>query len=160
MRARTSKRDSDDGLMMVELRNAQKAVRIDAGRLKRQAQAALEEIGMGERLLSILLTGDGEMARLHERWMDDPSPTDVLSFPAGAVPGGPAVSSPPRILGDIAISTETAARRRPADPQAEIRRYLIHGILHLAGHDHRTKPERLRMSRQARRLELLCRARG
>ena len=139
--------------MPVELRNAQRAVWVDARRLKRQAEALLEALGRGGSVLSILLADDRRMARLHARWMGEPGPTDVLSFPTGEK--GPALkTSPiPQVLGDIALSVETAARRRPKDLAGELLRCLIHGLLHLTGQDHRNKEERLRMNRRARRLE-------
>ena len=128
--------------MPVELRNAQRAVPLDTRRLKRQAEALLAAAGQEGSVLSVLLTDDRRMARLHERWMGEPGPTDVMSFPMGEA----------RILGDVVISVETAARRRPKNPAGEVLRYLVHGLLHLTGHDHRRKAERLRMDRQARLL--------
>lgn len=110
--------------------------------------------GCEDQLLSILLTDDRRIGRLHGHWMSDPAPTDVLSFPAGK-PGArihPGTRLAPVVLGDIVISVETAARRRPADPHAETRRYLVHGFLHLLGYDHRTRSGRRRMSRRARAL--------
>lgn len=101
----------------------------------------LEAIGRPEATLSVLLTDDREMAQLHERWMGEAGPTDVLSFPMGDP-----------LLGDIAISVETAARRRPRDVEGEVTRALIHGLLHLIGHDHARKPDKDRMDREARRL--------
>ena len=130
-------------MMPVELRNEQRAVPLDTRRLKRQAEGLLREVGRRGSVLSVLLTDDRRMALLHERWMGEEGPTDVMSFPM----------SEAGILGDIVISAETAARRRPRDPAGEVLRYLVHGVLHLAGHDHRRKAERLRMNRQARLLK-------
>lgn len=134
---------------MVELRNEQRKTRLPALRLKQEAQRVLEALDLGDRTLSVLLTGDRRMAGLHERWMGEEGPTDVMSFPFTPAPLCPLPSS---ILGDVVISAETAARRRPRDVPAEVKRYLIHGILHLAGHDHRTLPQRKRMNRLARAL--------
>ena len=75
--------------------------------------------------------------------------------PERALPGNP--GPPPCVLGDIVISAETAARRRPRDPQSEVIRYLIHGLLHLVGYDHRLSSQRVRMNRQAQRLQKLVR---
>jgi len=99
-----------------------------------------------------LLTDDQEMAELHERWMGDPSPTDVLSFPARAKVPFPGVVP---FLGDIAISVETAARRAPGDPIKEIEKYLVHGVLHLVGHNHAKMAEKKKMWAEARRLRRL-----
>ncbi len=155
--------------MPVELRNAQRTVRLDLRRLRGAARQMLEAVGRPEATLSVLLTGDREMAQLHERWMGEPGPTDVLSFPMGEVmkrrngePGKRRWSrfadspTPPfshsNVLGDIAISVEMAARRRPRDVQREVTRLLIHGLLHLIGHDHVRATDRRRMDREARRL--------
>ncbi len=129
--------------MPVELRNEQLRVRIDGRRLQRQAELLLAAVGRADSVLSILVTDDRRIAPLHERWMGEPGPTDVMSFPMEEA----------RILGDIVISAETAARRRPKDPHGEMLRYLVHGLLHLTGQDHTTARERLRMDRKARLLE-------
>ena len=78
-------------------------------------------------------------------------PTDVLSFPLDETPQ--AVPEP--LLGDIVISVETARRQAAAYDaplQREIYRLLIHGLLHLKGHDHLAAPERRTMQREERRL--------
>lgn len=141
---------------LVELRNSQRRVRLDTRRLRRHAQICMEHLGLGRRVLSILLTDDRRMGRLHGRWMADPRPTDVLSFPARESRPVQEIRSeralPPPLLGDIAISVETAARRRPRDVFSEAQRYLVHGLLHLAGYDHLRRQERRRMERQARSL--------
>ncbi len=141
--------------MPVELRNAQRRIRVDVRRVKRVAEKLLEGLRREKMVLSLLLTGDRQMATLHERWMGDPSPTDVLSFPMKAVRPEPVEGQRPRLLGDIAISVEMAARRHPRDPMKEIEKYLIHGILHLVGHDHVRAVDHKKMSAEARRLSRL-----
>ena len=89
------------------------------------------------------------------------APTDVLSFPlfepfalpSAAAKGG--AHGPERLLGDVVISLDTAARQArdyDASLNDEIERLLIHGILHLIGHDHERPGERRRMVREERRL--------
>ena len=134
--------------MAVEMRSTQRRVRIDLRRLRRDAQRLLDAVGCRDHELSILLTDDRQMARLHQYWMDLSGPTDVMSFEGDAE--CPKMERP--LLGDIAISAETAARRRPADPQREALRYLTHGLLHLVGLDPRTRAQRLRMNRKTREL--------
>ncbi len=68
--------------MPFELRCAQRRIRVDLRRVKQVAEKLLEGVQREKMVLSVLLTDDQEMAALHERWMGDPSPTDVLSFPA------------------------------------------------------------------------------
>lgn len=157
-------------MMPVELRNAQRSYRLDTRALRRDAQRLLEAVGCPEATLSILLTDDRQMSQLHERWMGEKGPTDVLAFPQEAVGQGKRVEgkgngasfsnvpfpfAPSPFLGDVAISVETARRRNPSDPEREIRRYLVHGLLHLVGRDHAGKEERLRMQKETRRLLLV-----
>ena len=152
--------------MPVELLNSQTKLRLDTRRLKQKVRMLLKELGIPAVTVSILLTDDREMTRLHERWMNDPTPADVLSFPVletiPRVQGSQdacrprfseSLPSPPVVLGDIAISVERAKRRRPQDPLGEVVSYLVHGMLHLAGHDHQKVSDRRRMERQARHLK-------
>lgn len=89
--------------------------------------------------LSIVLTDDETIQALNRDFRGKDRPTDVLSF--SQVEGeGPKVSGHgPQVLGDVVISVDTAARqareaRRTLD--AEICHLLVHGVLHLLGHDH------------------------
>jgi probable rRNA maturation factor len=72
---------------------------------------------------------DAEIARVHEEFLGDPSPTDVITFPYSSVEGP--------IEGELVVSVETALReaeRRDTNPFDEVALYVIHGILHLCGH--------------------------
>jgi probable rRNA maturation factor len=91
------------------------------------------------------------MAELHGRFMDDPTPTDVLTFDLGDEheSGGDGIE------GEIVISVETArreAKRRRLPERQEVLRYLIHGTLHLIGYDDATPPQRRRMRREEDRV--------
>lgn len=134
--------------MAVDLRSEQRRVRLSALRLKKDAEILMKSLGMERRQLSVLLTDDRRMAELHERWMGEKGPTDVMSFSLED-------AAQPQLLGDIVISVETAARRRPAAVIQEVRRYLVHGLLHLAGHDHRLAGQRRRMRQRERTLRSL-----
>ncbi len=86
--------------------------------------------------ISLMLTDDAAVRDLNRAWRGKDSPTNVLSFPAPAldVPGV-------RPLGDIALALETVTREAEAEgkPLAEHATHLIvHGCLHLLGHDHDT----------------------
>ncbi|HEU4355488.1 MAG TPA: rRNA maturation RNase YbeY, partial [Actinomycetota bacterium] len=50
-----------------------------------------------------------------------------------------------RVLGDVVVCPAVAARNNPTDPSAEMRLLLVHGILHLLGHDHEREDERATM---------------
>ena len=90
--------------------------------------------------VSLLISMDSEMQELNATWRGIDRPTDVLSFTnEDAIPGYPA-----RLLGDIVISVETAeaqAKQRGHDLQREVRILLVHGLLHLLGHDHELSDE-------------------
>lgn len=119
--------------------------------MKKIGQGLLTAVQHSDAVLSVLLTDDRAMAQLHGRWMGEPTPTDVLSFSMGEVAYGSA-----EILGDIAISVETAMRRNPKNPSGEVLDYLIHGLLHLVGFDHLRGADRRRMNGQARRLKKIA----
>ena len=138
--------------MPVEIRNHQRRVRLSLPRIKKAAEALLQAVGRSDAVLSLLLVDDRQMGRLHQQWMGDPLPTDVLSFSQDPPVKRRSKGGPPDVLGDIVISAETAARRGPSAVGREIIRYLVHGVLHLAGHDHARPREKERMSREARRL--------
>ena len=105
----------------------------------------LDEAGLVE-LAAVCLAGEGvtsselsvsfvtveEMAELHERYADEEGPTDVLSFPLDEDEGEDGM----RLLGDVVIAPDVAVVNNPADPATELRLLLVHGILHLLGHDH------------------------
>jgi probable rRNA maturation factor len=106
---------------------------------------------LGERIadaeLSISLVTEDEIAELHERYLHEAGPTDVLSFPLDDEAGEDGV----RQLGDVVIAPAIAARNNPNDPAAELRLLLVHGILHLLGHDHMDDADRATMwARQER----------
>ena len=140
--------------MRVYLRDATRGKRFDRRKLKRTAARLLDEIGEREASLALSLVGDAAIRRLNRLHRGKDAPTDVLSFPLAAT--GP--SAPPgveRMLGDVVISVPTAARQAhdyDAPLQAELERLLIHGLLHLVGHDHERPAERRRMRIEERRL--------
>jgi len=109
------------------------AVRKALGRL-------LEELGHGDKSLTLILTNDAEMQALKRAYWGEDTPTDVLSFPTYE-PGDPFV---PAHLGDIVISLDTA--RRQAEGQGhslkdEVKVLAAHALWHLLGHDHQCEEE-------------------
>ncbi len=105
--------------------------------------------------LSLLLTDDAEMQRLNRAFRDQDKPTNVLSFPTepAAHWRAPATQLPeemPEQLGDVALGYQTVARE--ADQQGKpfadhLCHLVVHGVLHLLGHDHQTEPEAEEMER-------------
>ena len=95
------------------------------------------------------LVDDREIRRVHREFLDDDTPTDMISFLYEAGEG--AQDGP---FGELVISCETAlreARARGLPPRQELERYAIHGALHLLGHDDRTVEGRRRMRALERR---------
>lgn len=90
--------------------------------------------------LSILLVDEGVMERLHVQWMDEPGPTDVLSFPMDELRPTPDGKDPaPGLLGDVVLCPAVAERQAATaghSMQAELHLLTAHGILHLLGYDH------------------------
>ncbi len=123
---------------------------VDLGRLERQTAYLLDRLHLHPDVdVSIVLVDEDEMAHLHVEWMDEPGPTDVLSFPMDDLRQGD--SSGPRVegvLGDIVLCPAVAARQGDAaghGPDIEMALLLTHGVLHLLGHDHAETEEHERM---------------
>jgi probable rRNA maturation factor len=97
------------------------------------------------RDVAILLTSDDAIAALNAQYRGQDKPTNVLSFPAPALPPSIAFAEeeqPP--LGDIAIAYETVMReaaREAKPPIFHLAHLTVHGLLHLAGFDHETDAE-------------------
>ncbi|MDD2764426.1 MAG: rRNA maturation RNase YbeY [Opitutaceae bacterium] len=115
------------------------------------AVPGLHPVPAGE--LSLAFLTDAALARLHARFLDDPSVTDVITF-AGTPASG--------LAGEICVSADTArafARKHGRDFSAELTLYLVHGWLHLAGHDDLEPVRKKRMrAAEARAMRLLCAA--
>jgi probable rRNA maturation factor len=119
---------------------------VDVPGLVALARATLLAEGHERVELSVSFVDDREMAELHVRYMDEPGPTDVLSFPLDDEEHDGV-----RVLGDVVIAPAVAARNNAGDPAAELRLLLVHGILHILGYDHEADDERAEMwSRQER----------
>ncbi|WP_058235713.1 rRNA maturation RNase YbeY [Devriesea agamarum] len=98
--------------------------------------------------LAILFVDEEAMTRLHVQWMDEPGPTDVLSFPMDELrPGTADNPAPEGLLGDVVVCPTVAAdQARAAGHSAEEEMLLLvtHGMLHLLGYDH-AEPEEERV---------------
>jgi len=115
-------------------------------RLQTQARALVRELELRGVALAVTLTTDTRIRTLNRRFRQEDSATDVLSFPGGAPPPG---WPGPLVLGDVVISLDTARRQAKQEGRTlsgELHRYLIHGLLHLLGHDHHRPTEARRMA--------------
>jgi probable rRNA maturation factor len=137
---------TDDPGQPAILVSARQNLPVDGPALVELARETLRAEGYGRIELSLSFVDDEEMEALHVRYMDEPGPTDVLSFPMDD-----REHDGVRVLGDVVIAPAVAARNNPDDPPAELRLLLVHGILHILGYDHQTEDERAEMwSRQER----------
>ncbi len=130
----------DDGEQPRVLISNRQDEAVDEGALRALARDTLRGEGIERAELSVSFVDQDEIAGLHERFMDEPGPTDVLSFPLDDVD-----ENGVRLLGDVVVAPTEAARNNPSDPAAELRLLLVHGILHLLGYDHEDADERTRM---------------
>ncbi len=129
--------------------------------LDRAARTALEhESESLECDLSIVLTDDARLQELNRDYLGVDAPTDVLSFPASETDGSEIdPETGVRYIGDILISvpraqTQADAARHPLE--SEVQLLVVHGVLHLLGHDHAEPEEKARMWKaQAEILESL-----
>lgn len=102
---------------------------------------------------SLLFADDAEVHELNREWRDKDKPTNVLSFPMLtrdellALPA----DGPPELLGDIVLALETCAREatdKGLPLEAHATHLIVHGLLHLAGHDHEISPADARVMEQ------------
>lgn len=117
-------------------------------------------VGLGAVELGITLTDDAEVRELNQRFRGRDKPTNVLSFPlcdtlppAAVLPT--AADAAPLMLGDVVLACETVAAEAAAagKPLADhVAHLVIHGVLHLLGHDHETEAEAEAMERLETRL--------
>jgi probable rRNA maturation factor len=136
--------------MTVRLSGRRGLPALDRARLRRRASRLLRALDLPAAELSIRLVDDAEIAALNLRHRRRRGPTDVLSF---SLVEGAYAAHRGALLGDVVISLDTAARqarrgRRSLDQEAL--RLLIHGALHLIGHDH-VRPRQARVMRAAER---------
>lgn len=139
--------------LTVEVVDRQRRVKLGEAWLVRLVREALRAEKVTAAEVTVLLVDDRRIARFHDEWMGDPTPTDVITFdlsdPAG-MPGGDGT-----LRGDIVVSTQTAVRLAAEvgwSPRLETAYYVLHGILHLTGHDDLTPGPRRAMRRRERTL--------
>ena len=139
--------------------NNETGVAIDAAEFAALADHVLRVMHVNPRAeLSILFIDPEPMAELHERWLDLPGPTDVMSFPMDELrPGTPDHETPAGTLGDIVICPQVAAKQALQAGHSAVEEMLLlttHGILHLLGYDHAEPEEKKEMFDLQRRLLL------
>ncbi len=121
---------------------------IEEEQLRRAALATLLHQQAPPAEVAIVISDDESLQELNRRFRGVDAPTDVLAFPDDT--RGPFVGAPgfPRYLGDVVISYPRAreqAEQAGHSVEAELQLLVVHGVLHLLGHDDQSGPERAKM---------------
>jgi len=124
---------------------------VDADRLVSLSRFVLDQLRIHPQAeLSVTAVDEAAMTALHERWMDEPGSTDVLSFPMDELrpPRDRDELPEPGVLGDVVLCPQVAARQAALaghSAQEELDLLTTHGILHLLGYDHAEPAEEREM---------------
>jgi probable rRNA maturation factor len=122
---------------MIEIVNRQRRRPIDGERWKQLTERALAAIGVEKGTgATVAFVSDRAIRDLNRRFRDKPRATDVLSFPSEQEAWE---QDEDKTLGDVVISVERAeaqAAEHGLDFDTELAQLILHGLLHLCGHDH------------------------
>ena len=128
--------------MKVYRRNQQRRQKVNLPRIERFLTKALQHLGLEGSELSVLFVNDLTMKELNRAYRGIDNTTDVLSFPqADTVDFRRRTPGLPYVLGDIVINlhkTSRQAKEYHSSFYEELKKLLIHGLLHLIGYDHGT----------------------
>jgi probable rRNA maturation factor len=111
--------------------------------MRRVVQTILRDAGIADGRIGVAVVDDATIAKLHNEYLNDPEPTDVLSFALDRSPG--------YLEGEVIVSADTAIAAAPRFKNSaanELLLYVIHGTLHLVGYDDATPKKRATMRRQ------------
>jgi len=128
----------------IEITN-ESELEVDLTRVQSLAEHVREALRLHPLVdVGVIFVDEVPMTDLHVRWMDEPGPTDVLSFPMDELrPGSEEMLSAEGVLGDVVICPQVARRQAEAAGHEDINEILMlltHGMLHLVGFDH-AEPE-------------------
>jgi probable rRNA maturation factor len=140
--------------------NNESGIAVNGDALRELAQYVIDQMETHPLAdLSMLLVDEAHMTNLHEKWMDEPGPTDVLSFPMDELRphsmagphrgrGEEPADDEPVLLGDVVLCPQVAAaqaKQHGHSTQAELELLTVHGVLHLLGYDHADPEEEAEM---------------
>jgi probable rRNA maturation factor len=140
--------------------NNESGIAVDQDALRELAQYVIDQMETHPLAdLSMLLVDEDHMTNLHEKWMEEPGPTDVLSFPMDELRphsiagpnrtrGRDEEETEPVLLGDVVLCPQVAAaqaKQHGHSTQAELELLTVHGVLHLLGYDHADPEEEAEM---------------
>ena len=135
--------------MSIEINN-ESGIEVDEPAVQRLSVFALDQMHVHpDAELAIVFVDEAAMEQLHVQWMDEPGPTDVLSFPMDELrPGSEDALSPAGLLGDIVVCPQVAIEQAETAGHSPLEEMLLlttHGILHLLGFDHAEPDEEKEM---------------
>ncbi len=139
--------------MEVLIDNRQSRHKTSLKKIKQTVQVVLDALDCPDGEISILIVDDPQIEKLNRKYLNRQGPTNVIAF---AMREGEFPDLTPNLLGDVVISTDTAAREAQVASMSMERRFnelLLHGILHLMGYDHETSEKDARiMEKKSREL--------
>jgi probable rRNA maturation factor len=142
--------------MNIVIANRQRTKSINSRWLKQIVEALMGELKVTDAELGIHLVGAKEMARVNWQYLQHEGSTDVITFDHQEPPPGSETLSPGRqVHGELFVCVDEAisqAREFKTSWQSETVRYVIHGVLHLLGHDDLKPDLRRKMKREENRL--------
>ncbi|MET0990319.1 MAG: rRNA maturation RNase YbeY [Glaciihabitans sp.] len=126
--------------MSIEINN-ESTIPVDEAAIQRLVSYNLDQLHVHpDAELAIVLVDEAAMEQLHLQWMDEPGPTDVLSFPMDELrPGTLDEPTPAGLLGDIVLCPQVAIAQAETAGHSTIEELFLlttHGLLHLLGFDH------------------------
>lgn len=133
-------------MIKVKIASPQEIIPLEYARLRQTATRVLEGEGVREAKISLAFVDNPTIHRLNKQFLQHDEPTDVLSFPMS----GPKAKV---LEGELVIGVEVAkaqAGDRGHDVHAELCLYVIHGLLHLCGHDDDSPKNRKQMRERER----------
>ena len=143
--------------MSIVIANRQRTKKINSRLLKEIVQALFAKLKIESAELGIQLVGAREMARVNWQFLQHEGSTDVITFDHGEMSEGRKSASPSRpvLHGELFVCVDDAvaqAREFKTTWQSEVMRYIVHGVLHLLGHDDLKPDLRRKMKREENRL--------
>jgi probable rRNA maturation factor len=127
-------------LVRIEIANQIKHLKLDRRLIRRVIQWIMRQTNIKTGEVSVAIVDDPTMAALHGRYLNDPAPTDVLSFVLE--------TGPEHLEGEVVVSYDTAvakAKELRVSVASELLLYIVHGTLHLVGYDDITPALRRKM---------------
>lgn len=131
--------------MEVLIDNRQSRHKISLKKIKQTAQVVLDALDCPDSEISILIVDNPQIEELNQQYLNRQGPTNVIAF---AMREGEFSGVSPHLLGDVVISTDTAAKEAQIAATSMEQRFnelLVHGILHLMGYDHETSEKDARV---------------